>query len=357
MNFPALLGWKITSLKETSTGVSISAELTTKPRQCRHCRASPKSLRLYGQRAKTVKDIPLHGKPVVISVTRRRYLCIVCNRTSMQPMPEMHDRHKATARLIQFAAQQAFQRPFRLVACETGLSGKVVRIAFSEEVKRLEHINSCEAPRILGVDVVCIGKRQRLLLTDIEARRVISLTTNATQTEFARALSNLQNRWRIAAVFMEMSHYQRHVVHQMLPQANIIIDRFLVMSLGKHAVDAVQRHLSNGLCWLPDDASELATAYALKARFMDVWRSSSSVTARRRYSEWMASVPKELSYAFSPIMRRVETWSEEIFGFYDLTTSTYPQVVNWQIKSVQRVEQCYNFQTIRAKVIYGTTLR
>lgn len=353
MNFSTLPGWKTISIKERPTRVSVRAVLTTEPHQCRHCLASPDSLQLYGKRTRAVKDSPVGGKPVEISLTRRRYLCGVCHRTSMQPMPGVDERRRATIRLIEMAAQRALRRPFWLVACETGLSARAVRHAFSAEVNRLDRLASCEAPRVLGFDFIHIGRHRGLLLTDIEARRVINLAAGEGQRETSRALSELRNGWRVETVMLPFSRSVRQIVRWMLPQARVIVDCFLVMSRVLDAIDAVRKNHSPSQC--PVARCELETAYALKARFMDVWRSRSRATARRRYSEWVLSVPQELDYAFGPVMQMVEDWSDEIFGYFDQHTSgAYPQSVIHRIRTMQRSGQCREFPTARAKIVYGT---
>jgi transposase len=338
MKFLPLPGWKVLGLKETPIGISMRVELTTEPGQCQHCSAFPESLRLNGIRLRTVKDIPVKGLPVKISLMQRRYLCTACKRTSLQPLLGVDGYYGATARLIKLAAQRAFCKPFWLIAEETDLSENVVRNAFSKEVRHLEHIESSEAPRVLGINIVCVGKRERLLLTDIEERRVINLTANTDQKASEGAILKLRNHWRIEVVTLAILPSLRLSVRRMLPQAKIIVDRFLIMSLSKDAVDKVREQLSRELDQLSDCCnSEMAAAYVLKARFMDVWRSSSSLIARHRYSEWAASVPEALIYAFGPLMQIVETWHKEIFGYFDYYfPDTNSDVVGRQIKTSRR---------------------
>jgi transposase len=271
----------------------------------------------------------------------------------MQPMLGVDERRRATTRLIELAAQRALRRPFWLVACETGLSARAVRAAFSEEVHRLECLASCEAPRVLGFDVVHVGRRNRLLLIDVEARRVINLAASVDQPGISQALFGLRNRWRVETVMLPFSCPVRQVVREMLPQARVIVDRFLVMSLAHEAIDAVRKNHHSSRC--PVSRCELEAAYVLKAQFMAVWRSRSSDAARRRYSEWVLSVPPELGYAFGPVMRTVENWSDEIFGYFDRhAAGAYSQMVTHRVRDLQRSGQCRDFPTARAKIIYGS---
>jgi transposase len=358
MKFQALPGWKITGGSETSTEIFLSAELTTKPPQCCYCHASLEALRPRGTRLRKVKDIPVRGKTVEVLLMRRLYLCTVCGRTLFQPLTGVDGRRGSTARLIEISAHRAFRRPVWLVALETGLSESLVRTASSEEAERLGRTMSCDAPRVLGVEVVFVGGRERLLLTDVEVNRVLHLAESANQSTAERTLSTLRDHWRVEVVVLPISRPLRDAARRVIPQAKVIVDRFLVMSLGKYAVDAVREHLR---CCSPerfDDHHELTSAYALRARFNDVWRSTSGRMARRRYAAWAASVPAELSYAFGPLLRMVETWSDEIFDHFDYCINgTYPEVRRRGIRSAKRGGHRHDFQTIRAKIIYGPPFR
>jgi transposase len=317
MEFLTSPRWKAIGITETATGLLVQAELLTDPSDCPHCDASPKWLRHYGVTTLLVKDIPQHFRPVEISLTRRRYFCSVCRGTSLQPITGVAERQCVTDRLIRLATQRAFRTPLKVVAAELGLSVRFLSAIVSEEVARLERKPSCDAPRVLDVRTNCLFERERLLLTAVEARRVISITTGAGQESVAQALSKLQGPGKVEIVTLPLSRHLWDAARQILPWAKASVDRFSVMELGSEALEAVRERLRSCSPRLKDEKALLATAWALKARFIDVFRTDSSLEARRRYSEWAATVPKELEFAFGPLVRTVEAWSEEIFCYFD----------------------------------------
>jgi transposase len=285
----------------------------------------------------SVKDIPMHVRPVEISLTRRRYLCSVCRRTSLQPITGVAESHCVTDRLIRLAAQRAFRTPLEVVAAELGLSERLVGAIVSEEVARMERTPACDAPRVLDIRTTYLFERERLLLADVEARRVISITTGDNQEAAARALSKLQVLGKVEIVTLPMSRHLWGAVRQILPRAKVSVDRFRVMDLGSEALDAVRERVRS--CSPPpkDGKAVLAIAWFLKARFIDVFRTDSSLEARRRYSEWAAGLPKELDFAFGPLVRTVEEWSEEIFCYFDHHfASARPKATGQQSRPVQR---------------------
>lgn len=317
MEFFTTPGWKTIGITETATGLLVVAELLTGPSRCPHCDASPELLRDYGVTMQSVKDIPLHVRPVEISLTRRHYLCSVCGRTSLQPITGVDEGKCITDRLIRLAAQRAFRTPLEVVAAELGLSERLVGAIVTEEVARMERTPACDAPRVLDIRTTRLFDRERLLLADVEARRVINITPGVDQEAAVRALSKLQNTGKVEILTLPMSRHLWRAVRQILPQAKTSVDRFRVMNLGGEALDAVRERVRSCSPGPKDEKALLATAWILKARFIDIFRTDSSLEARRRYSEWAATVPKELSFAFGPLVRTVEDWSEEIFCYFD----------------------------------------
>ena len=116
MKFSALPGWKTTGITKTAAATVVQIDLLTKPLRCRHCSAPSELLREQGKIELRVRDVPMRGKPVEISLSRRRYVCGKCNGISLQPMPGVDENLHATVRLIELVATRAFKRPFRQVS-------------------------------------------------------------------------------------------------------------------------------------------------------------------------------------------------------------------------------------------------
>jgi transposase len=317
MKFSALPGWKITGMTEALAGTLVRAELLTTPQQCQRCEASSEFLLEHGQTEVRVKDIPERGKPVEIALSRRRYICSGCRGTSLQPMPGVNERLRATDRLVKLAAERAFSRRPRQVAEELCLTEHFVRAALANEVRRLEMLECSEVPRHLGLNVIYVNNRPRVLLTDADSHRVIGITPSADMMTTSQALLCLPGRERIKTVTVELYLPLKLVTGQLLPRATIIVERFSVMDLGNHAFEKAREDAHLYSSRLKDVKTLVAAAYFLKARFIDVFRTESSAIARRRYAEWVAELPEGLMFSFGPVVRTVNAWSEQIFGYFD----------------------------------------
>jgi hypothetical protein len=232
-------------------------------------------------------------------------------------MPGIDENLRATVRLVELAATRAFRRPFRQVAGDLGLSEKFVRAAFSQEVERLQSLACLEAPRHLTLDLIYASTRERMLLTDAESYRVIGITSDAGMLSVRQTLLNLSGRERTRIVTIPMSRLLAAAASLILPRATVVVDRFCVMNLGNHAFEQVRERVHLHSLRPKDEKVLVAAAFFLKARFIDVFRTDSSCVARRRYAEWVAELPEELMFAFGPVVRTVNHWSEHIFGYFD----------------------------------------
>jgi transposase len=386
-----LQGMKTTGRVPSTDSLRVLAELTTVPGACPHCPNSLFGLKAHGTKSQTIKDAPMRGRTVEIVVKRRRYRCPVCGRTCLQPFAGVDERWGMTLRLVEFVERESLLKPFNQVAQETGVAPSTVRAIFREYVARLEEEVCFETPRVLGLDGVYIRRKERLVLTDIERRRVVQIAAGVKERSVAQALFRLPERKRVEIVTMDMSASLRRAVLYALPWAVIVVDRFHIQRMANQAVDRVRRRIHLGMTrydrrlvmrdprllrkhrdqlkkmgkldvveeWL-DRLPELRSAYDLKEAFFEVWYSSCSVFAWRRYEAWEKSVPEELRgrEAFGPLLTAVVNWGDEIFNFFDHRfTNAYTESANNLIKTVQREGRRCDFDTVRAKVLYSGAIK
>ena len=89
------------------------------------------------------------------------------------------------------------------------------------------------------------------------------------------------------------------------------------MNLANRAFEQVREGMHMNSSRPKDGKVLVATAFFLKARFIDVFRTDASCVARRRYAEWLAELPEELMFAFGSVVQTVNHWGEHIFGYFD----------------------------------------
>ncbi len=70
----------------------INAETIKKPSLCPCCSAISPRLQIQAHKRQIFHDLRIHGKMVGILVDRKRYLCVECGKTFMEPLPDLDEK-------------------------------------------------------------------------------------------------------------------------------------------------------------------------------------------------------------------------------------------------------------------------
>jgi hypothetical protein len=135
-----LPGWIVDHAHRTPAAQVLSARFLPEAVACPGCavaRLHGRGIRRNGTRRQRFRDLPRGGKPVVIEVTRRRYRCLACGLTVLQPLPDMQPGGRLTRRLAAYIARQAMSCSFRSIARELGIDGKTAAATLQPPPQRV----------------------------------------------------------------------------------------------------------------------------------------------------------------------------------------------------------------------------
>jgi transposase len=397
VDFLSLEGWRTASLLESADGgLEIQAELLTEPDACRNCAAPQTSLKCNGTKPQSVRDVPHGGRPVLIRLHRRRFLCRACGKTTQQPLAGVDARRRLTRRLVELIEKESFdtRSSFVTAAARLGVSEKTVRNVFTERAIKLSQTSRVETPARLGIDGVYVGRKERCILTDLDSGRIIEILPSRDYVMVSKFLAILPDKGRVKVVAMDMCHGFALAAHKWLPQATVVIDIFHVQRLANQQLVAVFReHAQSSMArkllrkkspqagrqkirrtrflltkrrgrLSAEELEELRvwrqqfpllnTAYKLKEGFLNIWQSETRGEAERRYDIWVRRMEKLMPWAFHRLRRTVRRWRELIFNYFDHpgVTNACTEGLNNTVKTLQRVGRGYGFHVLRAKLLY-----
>lgn len=386
MNILNLPDWEILDVKENRGDYLIVAQYVPEPAMCPRCSRMLPRLDHFGVRQQCFLDLPIHAKRVGILVHRQRYRCKECGRTFMETLPDIHEKRKATRRLIEYIEQETLRRTFVSVAEDVGMGEGNVRAIFHEYVARLEE--TCKAnvpPRWMGLDEIKIVKWPRCVVTNVEKQTIVDMLKDRTKKTVTRYLMRMPGRDQIELVAMDMWGPYRDAVRAALPGAVIVIDKYHVVRMANTALEAVRKDIREGLTasqrrrlmhdrfillkrkkelepnqllilevWLGEFAS-LKSAYELKERFFDIWDTAkNSKKAKEQYEEWKSDIPNEITWAFKDLTTALENWESEVFAYFDhRIANAYTEALNSVTRLIYRVGRGYSFEAIRAKMLFN----
>lgn len=198
----------------------------------------------------------------------------------------------------------------------------------------------------------------------------------------------------------------RAAVREVQPDAVIIIDLYHVVKMANEVMDTVRSRLYKkdkdkrepgqrrprpepfrkrraGLTdddreymelWF-EERPELRLAYNLKEDFMAIFDKETyggellmgKAAARRAYEKWEKKLPAEggkeyeaLLKDFKKIRTAVKNWGEYIFNYFDhypYVSNAFTESMNRKVKDILRDARGCKFETLRARIVYGTYLR
>jgi transposase len=378
--------WKVLDTQEREHDRRHVAEYLPPLEKCPHC--GSKNVSRNGTRPALFMDIP-HGKRVGIEVVRQRYICKDCKKTASQPLPDIDDKRDATKQLVDYIKVRSLRDTFSRIADEVGVSVNTVRNIFEEHVTVLEKAYSPETPDWLGIDEVHIVKQMRCVLANVRERTVLDMLPTRTKQAVYRRLLQL-DRTEVKIVTIDMHRPYLEAAQAALPRALVVVDKWHVLKYANQGLETVRKGLRASLTpkvrrqlmhdrhillkrrhtlnateqtflhdWM-ERFPQLRAAYELKEGFYGLYSAKDKFEAKRRYREWLMSVPKEMEAPFLELLRAVENWQDYIFTYFDMpvrVTNAYTESLNALIKHVHRNGRGYSFPAIRAKILFTNGVR
>lgn len=221
-------------------------EYTVDPEACLKCGCIGR-LYSHGPQSREYRDTPAFGERLALMVNVRRYMCRECGKTFMQPLPDMDEKHQMTNRLKRFIERQSLLHTFSYVADMAGVDEGTVREINHPYVTALNAAHRPYATMVIGLDETKLGGALRVMVVDLDRNRPIEVLENYSKKSVIHFLANLPGKEMIKFVVTDMSNMFREAVHEALPWAYVIVDRFHVVRAATGALNAIRIAKGNSL--------------------------------------------------------------------------------------------------------------
>lgn len=388
--------WQVEEAKQTEREIIVKAVSLDEPRCCRCCGAAADCLRPNGSKVRKLFDRPMHSKRLIILMRIRRYACYSCGKTSLQPLKGVREGSNFTDRLRAYVEEETLLETFKRAAKVAKVSERAARAIFNEQARRLKEAKMPPLPEVIGLDGVYFARKERLMMTDLVAGRVLNVLPTVKEDKLIEGLLKIpeQDRARVRVVVIDMAQSLMRVARAIFPNAIIVVDRYHVQERANNAADrvritlrgkregerrrgapvmirreilrkwrsALKPHEAGQVKWWGDLLPEIGEVYEMKEGFCSIWHSSSSETAKKRYEEWLVkleSCSKLVRTAFEKeLTKTINNWHEEVFAYFDYRyTNGFTERMNQEVKRLQREGKRLSFDSMRIKMIFGTALR
>jgi transposase len=325
------------------------------------------------------KTLPIGRRPVWLEVPVQRLRCADCNRTRQVKLSFAEERRSYTRNFERYALELSGRMTIQDVAQHLGVSWDVIKDIQKRHLTRRFAKPPLKHLRQLAIDEISIGRGHRYLtvVLDLISGAIVFVGDGkgaASLEPFWRRLRS--SGARIEAVATDMSPAYILAVHDNLPRAVHVFDRFHVMKLFndkladlrrevQRAVESVEnRRLLKGTLWLllknPENLDDsrnerqrladalrinqpLATAYYMKEELRQFWEQPRGSVARRFLDDWIARAEDSGIAMLKKFARTLQIHRQGLLNWYKFPISTGPlEGTNTKIRVLQR--QAYGFR-------------
>ena len=353
---------------------------------CPKCKDTP--MHGLGVRKCRIRTWPINASQPIccLIISRKRYVCPVCGKTVIQPMPSCIDEgHRMTKNFAETIAKQAVELPFKTIQKTLKVNDATVKRLFIEYAKTIVDNYKFALPTIMGLDEVMTDKTFRTTITNLERGSLFDILEYRQQSFLEKEFEKypLEQREKVKWVCTDMYRPFKKPIAELLPNAQWVIDRFHVVMKANEALDQMRIRLQaklpkttalnvkkrfrfsllgrpqnltqdakNTLDLLRASCPVLMQGYDLKESFYAIYEQSfTRDEAKSKFLEWKASIPNktpEDKENFKEFHALVKTF--ENFDSGGLTNGL-TECMNGLIKITNRLGRGYEFEVLRLKML------
>lgn len=349
---------------------------------CPKC-ATPSSV-VYDHRVVKLRDAPVRGHGVRLSIKKRRFFCKTCRKPFTEPVQGVMKGRRTTERYRRgvvwacgtFTDLKEVQKAYR---CSSGFIYKTLYERI--ETKLGEKLNY-PWPSTIGIDEHFFTRRRgraefATVFTDYVNKRVRELAFGKTKGELIAQLQGIAGRENVKNVVLDMSDTYRSFVREYFPNARMIADKFHVLrlvtpALNKYriAVTGDQRTLPirrllmrsrHKLLYYERDAldrwlnqhKDLNEIYQAKEALASFYRIKGSNRAKRVLTKLTDTLAHTKLKELKRLRRTLMAWRREILAYFETRlTNARTEGFNNVAKLVQKRAYGYrSFANYRLRLL------
>ncbi len=344
---------------------------------CANC--GSRAVMRQGVVVREFKTLPIGRKQVWLELPVQRLWCASCGQTRQVKVRFADERRTYTHAFERYALELSRHTTIQDVADHLGVSWDVIK-----DIQRRHLLRRYARPRLknlrqIAIDEISVGRGHRYLsvVLDLESGAVVFVGAGKGADALEPFLeAPARFGAKVQAVATDMSPAYILAVHDNLPKAVHVFDRFHVMKLFnekladlrrdvQQSVEIVEhRKLLKGTLWLllknPENLDPrrherqrladalrinqpLATAYYMREDLRQFWQQRDRKTAGRFLDDWIARAQASGVAMLQKFARTVQNHRTGLLNWYRYPISTGPlEGTNTKIRVLQR--QAYGFR-------------
>jgi transposase len=370
-------------------GLIIEIQADSKSSKCPRC--SKASHSIHQNHWRNIKDLPGSNQQVILRINRRQFRCKNCQKLFSEDLYFVDKQRGYTKRFAIEIVKQVLDSNIRSVAERNDLSESEIQ-SMLDYLESEIRIDVSEIKR-LGIDEIALIKGQGNylgVLVDLDRRKPIDIVESRRQSEMSQALQSMGNEVleQIEEVSIDLWKPYKSLVKELMPNADVTVDRFHVMKQVNDELDATRKQQKRAAISLrnklekdrilagllkskysllknedslnalqkeklkavQDVSAILSKMHALKEEFRNIFNTAESWgDGVLKLLDWMY----DSSLYFPKTIRTIFRWFGDIVGYFEQrTTSGTVEGINNKLKLLKRLGYGFrNFANFRLRCL------
>ncbi|MEG3902340.1 ISL3 family transposase [Microcoleus sp. B4-C5] len=378
-------------------GIILQVEGIGKESNCPRC--GKKSHRLHQNHRYLVKDLPWGENFVFLEINRRQFKCEKCLKPFSEELELVKKRRTYTKRLARAIIQEVLENDIHSVAKKGVVTTEEIERMLKDASKEYLKAQPSELKR-LGIDEIALIKGKGnycAVLIDLEKSKLIAILAGRKQEEIKEVMLGWGKEVleQIEEVSIDLWKSYRNVVRELMPNAQVVADRFHVMAQINKELDAqrkgekrqvedlikkaesseekadpekvlealkkskyvllknqsdINEEQKAKLMQVKDVFSTLKTMLELKEEIRRIFdRANNWLVGLWQVGRWLSRAKKYFTDSQNTIIR----WLDEIIAYFDYkTTSGVVEGINNKLKLIKRSAYGFrNFENFRVRCL------
>lgn len=378
-------------------GIILQVEGIGKESKCPRC--GKKSHRLHQNHRYLVKDLPWGENFVFLEINRRQFKCEKCVKPFSEELEFVRKRRTYTKRLGRAIIQEVLENDIHSVAKKGVVTTEEIERMLKDASKEYLKAKPSELKK-LGIDEIALIKGKGnycAVLIDLEKSKLIGILAGRKQEEIREVLLGWGKEVleQIEEVSIDLWKGYRNLVRDLMPNAQVVADRFHVMAQINKELDAQRKRerrqvedlikkaesseekadqekvleglkkskyvlLKNEsdineeqkakLRQVKDVSSTLKTMHELKEEIRKIFEQANNwLVGLWQLGRWLSGAKKYFPDSQNTIIR----WLDEIIAYFDYkTTSGVVEGINNKLKLIKRSAYGFrNFENFRVRCL------
>ena len=377
-------------------GIILQTEPIKSYSMCPHC--CTKSSKLHQNHRHIIKDLSFGEKPVFLEINRRQFKCKTCKKPFSEELDFARKKRTYTTRLAKKTIQEVLDSDIHTIASKGIVTTEEIERMLKDASEGLPNLKPLNLKR-LGLDEIALIKGKGnycAVLVDLDTSKLITILSDRTQKTIKETLIEWGSELleQIQEVSIDLWKGYKTLVTELMPNAQVVADRFHVMTQINNELDAHRKRekrnieelirkanssekaeyekileglkkskyvllknekdLSeeqiNKLIQVKNVSPTLKMMHELKEKIRTIFNKTSDwYTGVFKLGMWLLKAKKYFPKSNNTIIR----WFDEIIAYFDNgTTSGTVEGINNKLKLIKRSAYGFrNFENFRVRCL------